>query len=419
MKKIMKRILYCLLFMVILGAVLLSSKNLLEKKAAREQYTSFFDSDTNFDVIFMGTSHAYNSVLPQELWASYGITSFNWGYSNCSLAEDYYILQDVCRYTSPKLVVIDLFGIIEFEEYGNGKYQEDRIEQQHVQFDMIPFSMNKYNGVNDVFDIYEDRWDFLFNPAMYHNRWKELTREDFEINYSTEKGASFLIGLKDVEYTESNAGEYIGINTACSAYIPLICDYCKENNIELLFVYLPYPAEQQQINVAFTLEDYLQAYDCSYINMLNQGILNYHTDINFDGSHVNYMGAAKITRWLGAYLSENYGLEDYRGVSGYESWDLDYSEYVEYKLQQMEDSDIYANLILSYGDDFNVVIEVSSEIYEGFSSDVWMQNLINELDHIEIDVKENAIIEDDTVHTRVINIYDAVTGELVFRRGNG
>lgn len=417
MKIIIKRILGCLLFTVLLGISVLTTKNLLEKKAAREQYSSFFESDTNFDVIFMGTSHAYNSIMPQELWADYGITSFNWGYSNCTLAEDYYLLGDICKYSSPRLVVIDLFGIIEFEESGNGKYQEDRIEQQHVQFDAIPFSLNKMNGINDVFDSYDDRWDFLFNLAMYHNRWKEISQEDFEPVYSPEKGASFLMGLNDIDYTESATGELVEINSACAEYIPLICQFCQENNIELLFVYLPYPAEPLQINVAYTLESYLQEYECNYINMLNKGILNYHTDINFDGSHVNYMGAAKITSWLGQYISENYGIEDHRNISGYETWDEDYKEYVNYKIDYFQNTDIYANLLLSYGNDFYVTIEVSPESAEQFRYDTRAWNLIGELEHVSIDYKEYPLTEGDISYATIINIYNAVTGELAFRKG--
>ena len=99
-RTIIKRSVSTVVFLCILAGVLCGVMNLMEKKTAREKYRAFYDSGTNFDVIFMGTSHAYNTILPQEIWSSNGISSYNWAYSNCTPAEDYYILQDVIRNTA-------------------------------------------------------------------------------------------------------------------------------------------------------------------------------------------------------------------------------------------------------------------------------------------------------------------------------
>ena len=111
-KKIVQRCGCVLLFAVLLALSIHAAARFLDKTDVDEKYKQFFASDTDFDVIVMGTSHAYNMILPQEMWRACGIASYNWGQGNCTLPEDYYILQLLSRYTSPKLVVIDLFGFV-------------------------------------------------------------------------------------------------------------------------------------------------------------------------------------------------------------------------------------------------------------------------------------------------------------------
>ena len=117
MKNRIKRGAGCVCFLGLTTLMLYGTSKLLESKKAVVKYHEFYDCDTDIDVIFMGTSHMYNSLLPQELWDEYGITSYNWGYSNCTLPEDYYILQDIVKEHKPKVVVVDIFGLFEYEKY--------------------------------------------------------------------------------------------------------------------------------------------------------------------------------------------------------------------------------------------------------------------------------------------------------------
>ena len=112
MKRV-KRILSTALFLVLLVFAVAKCSELMEYKEAREKYEPFFEAETNFDVILLGTSHMRDHVLPMEMWKRYGISSYNWGYANCTPAESCYILKDVLKYTSPKVVVLDSFGVDE------------------------------------------------------------------------------------------------------------------------------------------------------------------------------------------------------------------------------------------------------------------------------------------------------------------
>ena len=321
--KKVQNIISSVVFAVLLIAAIVKCADVLEYKEARKKYTPFYESETNFDVIFLGTSHMWNHVLPMELWDEYGIASYNWGYSNCTPAENYYLIQDILKYTSPKVIVIDLYGLTEYEGYNNGKYRTDEIEQQHVQFDSLPvYSLNKYKASQDVFDDYAHNEDFIWNFIMYHNRWNELDKTDFEYDFTTEKGSHFLVSLGDTVFSPISEDEQIEIDSVCYPYYLKIIEYCQEQGIQVLCVCLPFAASEKLQKVANTIGNIVEEYpNCSYINMLRKDILNFRTDVCKDNEHLNYSGAAKVTTWLGQYLTDHYELDDY---SQNDAWIRDY-----------------------------------------------------------------------------------------------
>lgn len=358
MNKTITRIISTVVCVVLLFCAVAKCADVLERKEARKIYTPFYESETNFDVIFMGTSHVYNHVLPMEMWDEYGIASFNWGYSNCTPAENYYLIQDILRYTSPKVLVMDVYGLVEYNNYNNGKYHTNRIEQQHVQFDSLPiWSLSKMAAAFDVFDDYDNNVDFIWNFIMYHNRWSELEQSDFDYDISTEKGAQYLPGLGTTTFTPISEDEKTEIDSVCYPYYLKIIEYCQERGIQVLCAYIPFAASAYQQRVANSIGEIVEQYpNCSYVNMLTEGLLDFDTDIYSDNSHLNFSGASKVTSWLGQYLRDHYDLDDYRENA---SWNDDYAEYYAFKLsnfEKMEDLPTYLTQLID--DDFSATLEV-------------------------------------------------------------
>lgn len=326
-----KGLVSCIVFFALLVLAVLGCSNVLEVKEARKKYTDFYHSSTNFDVVFLGTSHIWNHILPMELWKEYGIASYNWGYGNCTPAEDYYLIQDIVHYTSPKVVVIDSFGVAEYDTYNNRKYKTDKIEQQHVQFDSQPiWSLSKIRAAMDVFDDYEHREDFIWNFVMYHNRWSSLSEEDFAYKLSTEKGANFLTGLGATSFTPVPDDESVVTDTVCLDYYLKIIDFCEERGIKVLCTTMPYGASAEEQQTASSIGRILEEKypECPYLNLLKENILDFETDISTDNWHLNYYGAGKLTRWIGQYLHDHYDLDDY---SDNASWQKDYEEYTGFR----------------------------------------------------------------------------------------
>jgi len=357
----LKRILSVILFVILLVGALSFCTRLFEDKTPRIENKPFFDAKTNFDVVYFGTSHVYNGILPMEMWQEYGIASYNWGYSNSTPAQNYYLLKEVVKYTDPKVVVIDMNGLVEYEELGNGKYRNDAIMSSHGQFDEFPLSLNKIKAAYDLFDDYDDRADFVWDFIMYHNRWDQLSEKDFDYTLSTEMGAQFQTGRISSGFEPISPDEKMDeINSVCYDYFIKILEFCQEENIKCLCVYLPHPMDETSQRVANSIGDVISQYEgCEYLNMIYEGILDNDTDINIDAGHVNYSGACKTTSFLGYYLASNYELTDY---SESEYWYNAYQDYLNYRASRFAEQTSLINYLMLCK---NPGLNISLEFYDG------------------------------------------------------
>ncbi len=415
MKTKIKHLVHGVVFAILLAFSIHACGEFLEYKEAQEKYTDFFEAETNLDVIFLGTSHTWNSVLPMELWKDYGISSYNWGYSNCTPAESYYLFKDIVKYTDPKLVVIDMFGLFEYQD-GNGKYRGDRIEQQHVQFDEIPFSLNKLQASLDIFDNYEHRLDFVFNLMMYHNRWDELDERDFNVIANPEKGSSMLIGMgRGVQYWSIGTEATRELDSVCCEYFEEFLKFCYEEDIPVLCVYLPFPASESCQKAANSIGEMVDYYiNAEYVNMLNMGIVDFSTDMYSDNNHLNFTGAAKVTEWLGEYISTNYDLDDY---SQNEYWIEDHKEYVDYKVGKIEAANsLYDKLLACYGGDFDVVLTLSNDC-ELYEQDSYIRTYMDNLGWYGTVKYDSLVYIGNTDCDVLLQIYNSETFELVHTAG--
>lgn len=416
-KTIAKRIIAVILFCTLLLVSLVWVSDFFDKTSVEYKYGTFFTEENNVDVILMGTSRMYDTVMPQEMWDSWGIPSYNFAQSNCTIPISYYVLRMLDEYTDPSLVVIDLFSVYEYANIGNGKYRTDARDQQRVQFDAFPLSVTKIEAVNDVFDDYEDRWDFLFNLAIYHNRWSSIDQWNFEDDISPQKGAAFVLGIKELgDYSENAEGTVSDVPEIGKDYIEKTVDYCEENGIKVLFTYLPFVAEQVNIDAAASFEkyfseEYLASHpNVTYINMLNSGLVDYRTDVYTDASHLNYIGAADVTEWLGGYIAENYPETVHGDDPAYASWDEDFDEYVDYKITRFTDGDLYNNLQLVYGDDFTAELIVRSDCTDRFMLDTTAQALIERLG----DIITVSYTEDEAIPYLALKVSDCRSGDVAF-----
>ncbi|HCM91434.1 MAG TPA: hypothetical protein DIS78_02540 [Lachnospiraceae bacterium] len=403
-----KRIISVLLFLVILALSIKACVMLVEHKSSKIKYTDFFESETDYDCYLLGTSITLNSLLPMEMWENYGISAYNFGSSNCTPAEDFYIAREAMKYKKPRLVVIDMLGVVEFNEIGNGKYMYTQVEAQHTQFDCFPYSRTKAEAVNDLFDIYDDRNDFLWNFIMYHNRWSELEEQDFRWRemLNVEKGALTNTGtLGKAVFKPYLKDETISLEGVNYDYFIRLVEYCRDQGIDVLALYLPHPVEELNMRVANSIGAVADRYDnLEYINMLDMDILDPYTDFTSDNLHPNLSGALKISDYIGKYIRDNYDVSDFRDDP---EWIDASAKYIEYKKENIIKQEALPYYLVQLSDDDfdGELIVYNDEIMD----DEWLRRLFENAGITPLNESAKGNEECDAK----ITVYRAGTGEVV------
>ena len=366
-KIVLKRILGSILFLAILLGVLSYAAFVTKRKNSDEKYADFFNQEQDFDVLFFGSSRVLNGVYPMELWDDHGMVSYNFGGHGNYIPVSYWVWRNTMNYTKPKLVVIDTYYIEE-----NNPYRENT-QQVHLSTDAFPLSKTKYEMVQDLFgdeksDFHKNRNEFLFNFGSYHDRWSDLTKDDFVINATPEKGAEMRIDVADeLEthwYREHEIPNLVGWtgDSLGKLYLKQWIKDCQDQGIEVLLIYLPHVASYEQQDVAIGTKQLAEEMGVNYLNLLYEDIVDHVVDYYDQDGHLNPLGARKVTDYLGEYIEENYDIPNRKRDEDYSKWWDDYQRYTEYKVDLLKSQKYLETYLLMCADsDFDVTVEVNSK----------------------------------------------------------
>lgn len=264
------------------------------------------DFDT-IDVLVLGDSNAAQAVAPMQWYDEAGITGYTYAAGWLSMYNLYYRLLQIYKEQAPKVVVLC-----------TGPAYTKKSSETYMQ-----------SAIGDIADE-------LLPLLRFHDNWKYVTTENAfaDKDYSWRDVNKGYTPITDVSAWTS--GDYM-YNTGASEEIPLlvqvymrrILQLCADNGSEVLLITVP-SAAGWNLARHNGVAAFAEAEGVSYIdyNMAeyDPGI-DWTTDTADGGTHLNYLGARKLTAALEEYLLAHYTLEDHRGQTGYESWDGDAGSY--------------------------------------------------------------------------------------------
>lgn len=302
----------------------------------------------SLDVIFFGSSQALYGFSPMEMYENTGIKSYVCATGSQSIVCTYYWIREALKYQKPKVIVLDTWCALDESVLGDGA--------MHCTLDYMRFSPNKIEAVMAIDKIY----DFETSPSeyflpilKYHDRWKELTAEDF--TYQFQDKDFFLKGHRVGEsiYADSKSEGIIveDPENVCdmedyqAQYLQKIINYCKEKDVKLLLTKtaLPVYGEESHNTIQkIADENQIPFLDYNMHEVWTDAGMNYLTDFA-DILHLNINGATKTTSYMGEYLLEHdFGLSEAVKVSEPdETWNEDLKRYQEYlvpKKEQLEEN---------------------------------------------------------------------------------
>ncbi len=317
LKKTGKGLLFVLIFLA-LGGLIMNVMVFKQEDGTLPVHNYYSLPKDTVDVLVLGTSHAGMNVSTKTMWDEYGIAGYRYWGSVQPIWNTYYYLLDALKYQTPKVVILDAYSVTFEQEYGSYPVQVKNTIAMRLSKEKIE---NIWASVPE-----ENRGFMLLGFPTYHNRYNELTEEDFEYFpwdshngiqvYSSETSDriyAFSILDKDATEGEASLGEKE------EKYFRMLLQYCKDNKIPLELIVCPYEIsyiEQQKYRrVAAIAEEY--GFDFTNYNETYQEYgINPQQDF-LDPAHLNKNGLPKYARALAEMLKSKYDLPDRRKDSGH------------------------------------------------------------------------------------------------------
>ena len=101
MKKRLLHLMQAIVFFALLAFVLAAVGRVVERKQSRQRFGPFLENPQSYDVLLLGDSHVVNGIYPMELWADYGIASYNMASYGNSMVVSYWTLMYALDYMTP------------------------------------------------------------------------------------------------------------------------------------------------------------------------------------------------------------------------------------------------------------------------------------------------------------------------------
>lgn len=375
------------LFLVVLSCVLHPVANLLEKKTGVKQFGGFWEEEERQNVWFLGNSHMYYSMLPMELWEDFGITSYLLASSRACMPQNYWILRcALAEKEKPDVVVLDTYHVAQ---------EVKVIDEQlpHFSFDLAPLSITKAQMTMDLFDSWETRIEYLMPFYVYHNRWDQLTEDDFD-PYIREMlhGGKFKEKVEsDYEYTPVGEDEIADSDTTGHIYLRKIIELCQKEGIQVVITGIPSIAGgdkgQKAMNRCALIAE---EYDVPFLNMVYEDVTNFGIDYA-DPGHTNISGSLKVTEYIGEFLKENCTYTDYAADEEIcEKWDAYSKEWHNYKKTKLKTRNALRTFLVYCRDaDYRCKIYVKDQ--EALEKDKVIYDLVNNVYDAEFIEKEEAV----------------------------
>ena len=328
-KNICRIILFCLCVLVLVSTatVLLKPKRLEMPYDNTKKERGFYAEPKNsLDIVFVGSSQLFSTIIPDILWEEYGITSYVFGGNEQTFSISYYYIMEALKYQKPKAIVLETA----FCNWG----EAPREAVVRINFDDMRWGKAKISGI--INNVTPNEWQYyFFELSKYHSRWSTLSSTDFQLkeaycDQNLYKGWSFYgEGDTSKDYSVNdvvlNCTEIKELNVVAMQWLDKIIDLCEKNEVELVLLKTPNNGKIIDPFVEEGARD--EVFGMPYYNKLaeiaqEKDILFLNMNLIMAGeNHNNQACAQKATLFFGEWIEQQIELEDKRNNSNYAYWD--------------------------------------------------------------------------------------------------
>ena len=287
----------------------------------------------NIDVLFLGSSHSYRSIVPDIMDQEMGMNTFNGGTSSQQPAASYYLLKEAAKEHKLTRVYLELY----YDMLNDNKdYQSPTAA--YIISDYMKPSWNRLQFLWDTggkeylahgLILGRRDWEKIFEPSWVLENVRRKCSEDYQ-NYAyvtadneEYTGRGFVYSNEYIEYGTFTADERFApvgeeaISENNRKYLDKIIDFCKENDIELIFYSAPVPDFRlagcgnydefiQQVNLLLEGKE-VPYYD---FNLCKSEFLKMEDEHFKDDNHLNGEGAELFSTAFAHFIASGMDTEE-------------------------------------------------------------------------------------------------------------
>lgn len=345
--KAVRFLVFWALFLLLLAGV----SRLVSKRHSTALGLEVLEYGDEIQVVFAGSSHVLNGISPQQLWDEQGIRAQTIASHGESMPCTYWHLRNALDYMQPEFVFVDLYGLsFEGKIYLNG--------DPRTWMDSLPLSRTKVETVLDLYgwEGISALWPFTYE----HTRWNALEAEDAQPVLAdpyrgAERNYGFVPQREDRAAADGGEANELGLE-----YLRRIVQLCREKNVQLVPLILPYAASNAQLeNNLEAAADLLREEGLEILDMRGTESVNAVTDYA-DYHHLNASGMDKATRLVGEWLAGQ-GLGNSRDEDPAltQKWDENYAAYRQLKRDHIQAcTELEDLLVLLHDPDYSCILSI-------------------------------------------------------------
>ena len=295
----------------------------------------------NIDILFIGPSTTHTIISPMYIWDKFKITSYNLASSSQYVLSSLYLLK---KYHKENIKVICFDLTVAFIDKNKPAKHNSIYTWYFDFFDRISY----YNSIGKK--LFLPEYFFIYSLNSYHDRWKNLKKEDFLTSDELyglrplNKGSFRQIPQEPIDIDNFTVDPKITIEAI--EHINKIYEYAKKNNIHIIFWNPPYTKKWSKLyNQVILFKKYASENNLTYIDFNDKQFTNlfdYKFDF-YDPLHLNISAAHKIEDYIVSYAIDKFNLKTHANQSDYNKWQNDFYQY----------DRIINNNILKYSNSFS------------------------------------------------------------------
>lgn len=339
------------------------------------------EPEGTIDVLFLGASTVRNGMSPVEMYKEYGFTGYSRATSIQAPVISYNLLLETMEKQNLKAVVIDATTLAQVTNNTaemEGKY--------HEAIDYMPMSKYKWNIISEITKNEEYTLaDFLMPLYRYHDRWSELTEQDFTYrNWRNDypyKGQYPILKITNYKFPTDYMKEGVSqdsefqVTNEAIYYFDKMVEICNSNNIELVLVKTPvgsWDCEKHDMIAKYAEMSNVKFIDFNMPELQKEIGFNASRDFCDDGRHPNITGAKKMSSYVGAYLNKTCEFEDKRNKEEYKAWDesCELYERLLYDRTILEETNLFEYFDKINNPGYTVVIATKGDTSKYFTNEV-------------------------------------------------